>query len=60
MSLQRFVRSSPYPSIISFGVDMMLIEKFTDESFFWISLTFRGLGWEATLIITVGESEIIT
>lgn len=28
---------SPYPSIISFGVDMMLIEKFTDESFFWTS-----------------------
>ena len=28
---------SPYPSIISFGDDMMLIEKFTDESFFWTS-----------------------
>lgn len=40
---------SPYPSIISLGVDMMLIEKFTDGEFLLGLLTTEELGLPSSL-----------
>lgn len=51
---------SPFPSsLILFGVDVMLVGKFTDWSFLLVLQSLEGLGWKAIVFITEGESEAL-